>query len=173
MWFVTGQWFSPGTLFSSTNETDRHDIAEILLKVMINTTTPDLILTLSVIFDYFIDCCLTWHKQFYIYIHDNNKFINNISCRYIDAAGLVGRKILVLREKENIWNEKGIWKKLIWKGPLTTAPNTLFLIILESCYFPNKHDALNYMLRRATWWDFQTLYFHNACADSVVITSFR
>jgi hypothetical protein len=91
----------------------------------------------------------------------NNKFINNISCRYIDAAGLVGRKILVLREKENIWNGKGIWKKLIWKGPLTTAPNTLFLIILESCYFPNKHDALKYMLRRATWWDFQTLYFHN------------
>jgi hypothetical protein len=25
-------WFSPGTLVSSTNKTDRHDIAEILLK---------------------------------------------------------------------------------------------------------------------------------------------
>jgi hypothetical protein len=28
-----GQWFSPGTPVSSTNNTDRHDIAEILLKV--------------------------------------------------------------------------------------------------------------------------------------------
>jgi hypothetical protein len=30
---VAGQWFSPGTRVSSTNKTDRHDIAEILLKV--------------------------------------------------------------------------------------------------------------------------------------------
>jgi hypothetical protein len=28
-----GQWFSPGTLASSTTKTGRHDIAEILLKV--------------------------------------------------------------------------------------------------------------------------------------------
>jgi len=37
----TGQWFSlvnPG--FSSTNETDRHDITEILLKVEFNTNNP-------------------------------------------------------------------------------------------------------------------------------------
>ena len=30
---ATGRWFSPSTLVSSTNETDRQDIAEILLKV--------------------------------------------------------------------------------------------------------------------------------------------
>ena len=36
-WFVTGRWFSPGTLLSSTNKTDRHDINEILLKVALNT----------------------------------------------------------------------------------------------------------------------------------------
>ena len=36
-WFVTGQWFSQGPLVSSTNKTDRHDIAEILLKVALNT----------------------------------------------------------------------------------------------------------------------------------------
>ena len=35
----TGQWFSPGTLVSSTNKTDRHDITEILLKVTLNTIT--------------------------------------------------------------------------------------------------------------------------------------
>jgi hypothetical protein len=34
---VTGQWFSPDPPVSSTNKTDRHDIAEILLKVTLNT----------------------------------------------------------------------------------------------------------------------------------------
>jgi hypothetical protein len=32
-----GQWFSPGTPASSTTETGCHDIAEILLKVALNT----------------------------------------------------------------------------------------------------------------------------------------
>jgi hypothetical protein len=32
-----GQWFSPGTLASSTTKTGRHDTAEILLKVALNT----------------------------------------------------------------------------------------------------------------------------------------
>jgi hypothetical protein len=32
-----GRWFSPGTLSSSTTKTGRHDIAEILLKVALNT----------------------------------------------------------------------------------------------------------------------------------------
>jgi hypothetical protein len=34
---VHGRWFSPGTLASSTTKTSRHDRAEILLKVMLNT----------------------------------------------------------------------------------------------------------------------------------------
>jgi hypothetical protein len=37
MWLAKGRWFSPGLLVSSTNETDRHDITEILLKVAFNT----------------------------------------------------------------------------------------------------------------------------------------
>jgi hypothetical protein len=32
-----GRWFSSGTLASSTTKTGRHDIAEILLKVALNT----------------------------------------------------------------------------------------------------------------------------------------
>ena len=32
-----GQWFSPGTPVSSTTKSGRHDIAEILLKVALNT----------------------------------------------------------------------------------------------------------------------------------------
>jgi hypothetical protein len=34
---MADQWFSSGTPVSSTNETDHHDIAEILLKVGLNT----------------------------------------------------------------------------------------------------------------------------------------
>jgi hypothetical protein len=32
-----GRWFSPGTLASSTTKTGRHYMAEILLKVALNT----------------------------------------------------------------------------------------------------------------------------------------
>ena len=39
MRIVTGQYVSPGTPVSSTNKTDRHDIFEIVLKVMLNTIT--------------------------------------------------------------------------------------------------------------------------------------
>jgi hypothetical protein len=34
---VHGRWFYPGTPASSTTKTGRHDIAEILLKVALNT----------------------------------------------------------------------------------------------------------------------------------------
>jgi hypothetical protein len=34
------RWFSPGTPASSTPKTVRHDIAEILLKVALNTIKP-------------------------------------------------------------------------------------------------------------------------------------
>ena len=36
-WFAAGLWFSLGTPVSFTNKTDRHDITEILLKVVLNT----------------------------------------------------------------------------------------------------------------------------------------
>ena len=39
LWLVASRWFSPGTPFSSTNETDRHEITEILLKVAWNYIT--------------------------------------------------------------------------------------------------------------------------------------
>ena len=37
---ASGRWFPPGTPVFSTNKTDRHDIAEILLKVALNPITP-------------------------------------------------------------------------------------------------------------------------------------
>jgi hypothetical protein len=37
LWLATGLWFSPSTLISCTNKTDRHDIIEILFKVALST----------------------------------------------------------------------------------------------------------------------------------------
>ena len=37
---VAGRWLSQGTPVSSTKKTDCHDLAEILLKVALNTITP-------------------------------------------------------------------------------------------------------------------------------------
>ena len=39
-YIATGQWFSPGLPISFTNKTDRHDTAEILLKVALNAIKP-------------------------------------------------------------------------------------------------------------------------------------
>jgi len=38
---ATGWWFSPGIPVSSTNKTDHHDIAQILLKVALSTIKPN------------------------------------------------------------------------------------------------------------------------------------
>jgi hypothetical protein len=45
---AASQWFSPGTPVSSTNKTDRHDIpvAEILMKMTLNTITPNPLISL-------------------------------------------------------------------------------------------------------------------------------
>jgi hypothetical protein len=70
-WLAASRWFSPGTPVSSTNKTDRHDIAEILLKVALNiiTLTPSSDL-------YLIVCCLLY----ILYIHENKYTTNNKSC---------------------------------------------------------------------------------------------
>jgi hypothetical protein len=46
---MAARWFSPGTPTSSTNKTGCHDIAEILLKVVLNTKIHIQIQTRSVI----------------------------------------------------------------------------------------------------------------------------
>ena len=40
VWLATGMWFSMGTSVSSTNKTDCHDIAEILLNTITLTLIP-------------------------------------------------------------------------------------------------------------------------------------
>jgi hypothetical protein len=39
-WHATSRWFSPGPPIFSTNKTDRHDITEILLIVVLNNNNP-------------------------------------------------------------------------------------------------------------------------------------
>jgi len=46
-WLATGRWFSPGPPVSSTNKTDRYDIAEILLKVALDTIKQTIKQTLN------------------------------------------------------------------------------------------------------------------------------
>ena len=53
-WLATGQWFSLGTLVSSTNKTDRYNINEILLKVVLNI----IILTLNLMHIFNTVICL-------------------------------------------------------------------------------------------------------------------
>ena len=50
-WFKTGRWLSLDTPISSTNQTDRRDITETLLKVTLNTITPTV--TLSILLSSF------------------------------------------------------------------------------------------------------------------------
>jgi hypothetical protein len=42
-----GRWFSPGTPASSTTKTGRHGIAEILLKVALNTINQSIIIIIK------------------------------------------------------------------------------------------------------------------------------
>ena len=57
-WLAAGRWFSPGTPVFSTNKTDRHDIAKILLKVALNT------ITLTRIFQNLNNCLLFRYIRF-------------------------------------------------------------------------------------------------------------
>jgi hypothetical protein len=49
---VTGLWFSQGIPVSSTNKTDRHDIAEILLKVALNTIALNIELIVNMLYKF-------------------------------------------------------------------------------------------------------------------------
>ena len=51
-WHAAGRWFSLGSPISSANKTDRHDIAEILLKVVLNTRKPSFLIHLYRFFLY-------------------------------------------------------------------------------------------------------------------------
>ena len=77
-YLATGWWFSPGTLVSSTSNTDRHYITEIWLKVPLNIITITLleyILSLKELFSIFkiTDTQFTINCSFFIV--DVDKFV--------------------------------------------------------------------------------------------------
>ena len=71
---VAGWWISPGTLFSSTNKTDCHDITEILLEVALNTITHNPYK--EIIFLKTMKILLDWYSIPFM-IHGTNS-VNNI-----------------------------------------------------------------------------------------------
>ena len=76
-WLAAGwPWFSSGTLVSSTNKTDCHNITEILLKVALNT------ITLTLYIDTFI------HE---IYYYEAKKHVKTLYlyCFYIAVDSVV------------------------------------------------------------------------------------
>ena len=56
-WLAAGPWFSRGTRVSSTNKTDRYDITEILLKVVLTHHTPCLTHAYAHVHDLTNKCC--------------------------------------------------------------------------------------------------------------------
>ena len=72
-WLVTGRLFSPGTTDSSINDTDRQDIAEILLKVALNTInqTTKPILGNKLKEQHFY-CCSAFHSHSKVFTNKNN-----------------------------------------------------------------------------------------------------
>ena len=72
-----GRWFSPGTPASSTNKTDRHNITEILWKVVLNTIT--------------LTPFQLYLEQIYIYIYiytTSEKPVNDQSYGVLDRYGI-------------------------------------------------------------------------------------
>ena len=57
-----GRWFSPGTPASTTTKTGRHDIAEILLKVTLNTINQIICFHLTFLLEKFsVNPQASWH----------------------------------------------------------------------------------------------------------------
>ena len=80
--YLTGQWFSLGPTVSSTNKTNRHDIAEILLKVALNTIKPNQTfkagLTVLYIDRWFLYRAIDgiWERYMYIKVLGTSNHIN-------------------------------------------------------------------------------------------------
>jgi hypothetical protein len=105
-----GCWFSPGTPASSTTKTGRHDIAEILLKVALNTKNQikakqinqKFLKTQCWLFGFL--CTVDWHSAKLI-------FLFNEKCTYIYIISKYNRLYMNLCR---IMNIKGINRYVVY-----------------------------------------------------------
>jgi hypothetical protein len=58
-WLATGRWFSSKTPVFSTSKTDSRDIAEILLKVALNSINQPTVMGLSPLFKHSVSYSIT------------------------------------------------------------------------------------------------------------------
>jgi hypothetical protein len=70
-WLAAGLWFSLGTLVSSTNKTDHHNITEILLRIKLCTWLIDNQLTLNSIL--IVDILVAKFQKNVMYSMTNNQ----------------------------------------------------------------------------------------------------
>jgi hypothetical protein len=76
-WLAEGQWFSLCTLVSSTNKTDCHDIAEILLKVALSTINqPSKVYYIYVLYKFCNPCI--WSHELSSFFSDGHRLIRYI-----------------------------------------------------------------------------------------------
>ena len=68
---AAGWWFSPCTLVSSTNKSDRHDITETLLKVALNTITQPYLEWVNICGEFFTG--IAFHV-FFTYLENNKNY---------------------------------------------------------------------------------------------------
>ena len=72
-WLATGQWFSLGTPVSSNNQTDRHNITEILLKVALNTITLIIYWTVNMYISSFLNYKSIFLRMSYFRLYSLNR----------------------------------------------------------------------------------------------------
>ena len=89
-----GRWFSPGTLASSTTKTGRHDIAEIFLKVGLNT--KNLALQQNWQYCTWIFVCVNCESD-----ADNNRYSLNTLILYIHKVTV---NMVIWESRMFFWN---------------------------------------------------------------------
>ena len=98
-WLAADRLFSPGTQIFSTNKTDRHDITEILLKLVLNTTSPT----------FFIYLCISPHHE-YCYSGDIGLENTGLSIR-VNYIWYVTARLNVVYISLTIWTTNLSWLK--------------------------------------------------------------
>jgi hypothetical protein len=120
-WLATGRWFSLGSLVSSINKTDRHDITEILLKVALNTIKQTNKHNIKHLFSY-----LRFHSLLHVYPYFKPIYLLRlITLAWIASPLLLGTSIDLYR-----WLNSGL---LLDKVPFPKNPyenrNTIVIYV--------------------------------------------